>query len=108
MAKVKGLYRRGNIWWLRYAGPDGKVRYESSRTSSNRHIGTLKHMSTKAVEWEMVEEEVLKKVRRVKLPDIEKALSLTRARIGQLIRPLVDAGLVVREGQTRATTYRLP
>ncbi|MFQ5442244.1 MAG: tyrosine-type recombinase/integrase [Thermodesulfobacteriota bacterium] len=160
MAKTKGLYKRGNIWWLRYAGPDGRTRYESSRTSSyrdaqdilinrkkevqegkdptlvrkikhhlfdelaghyetwsgrqrsfkskqgfikqlkkafgglplrsfttrgleeyqtkalsedkahstiNRHIATLKHMFTKAVEWEMVEEEVLKKVRRVKL-----------------------------------------
>jgi len=30
-------------------------------------IKTLKHMFTKAVEWEMVEEEVLKKIRRVKL-----------------------------------------
>jgi len=160
MAKTKGLYKRGNVWWLRYAGPDGKILYESAKTSSrreaeallvrrkkevqegrdptvvrkikhhtfgelrdqyliwaerqrsfrskkgfikqlrktfgglplrnfntrlleeyqskalakgkshstiNRHIATLKHMFTKAVEWEMVEEEILKKVRRVKL-----------------------------------------
>lgn len=33
----------------------------------NRLLATLKHMFTKAVEWEMVEEEALKKVRRVKL-----------------------------------------
>jgi integrase len=33
----------------------------------NRHIATIKHMFTKAVEWDMVEEEVLKRVRRVKL-----------------------------------------
>ena len=45
---------------------------------------------------------------RVKSPDIEKAFSLTRARVGQIIKPLTDAGLVIREGQTRATTYRLP
>ena len=32
----------------------------------NRHTATLKHMFTKAVEWEMVEEEVLKRIRRVK------------------------------------------
>jgi len=157
---AKGIYKRGNVWWLRYAGPDGLTRYESAKTASfrdaqamlidrkkevqegrdptlvrkikhhtfdelqvhyevwaerqrsfrskkgfikqlkksfgglplrnfntmllekyqsmalakgkahstiNRHIGTLKHMFTKAVEWEMVEEEVLKKVRRVKL-----------------------------------------
>jgi integrase len=33
----------------------------------NRHIATLKHMFTKAVEWDMVEEETLKRIRRVKM-----------------------------------------
>jgi integrase len=33
----------------------------------NRILGTLKHMFAKAVDWEMAEEEVLKRVRRVKL-----------------------------------------
>jgi len=159
MARGKGVYKRGGVWWIRYAGPDGRIRYESSGSSSNkaaeakliqrrkdvqegkdpvavkkidnhlfkelaehyrtwaerqrcfrtkrgfikqlveafanyplrrfttrlleeyqsksstagkspatvnRHLTTLKHMFTKAVEWEMVEEEVLKKVRRVK------------------------------------------
>lgn len=33
----------------------------------NRLLATLKHMFTKAVDWEMVEEDVLKKIRRVKL-----------------------------------------
>lgn len=32
----------------------------------NRLTATLKHMMTKAVEWELVDEEILKKVRRVK------------------------------------------
>jgi len=32
----------------------------------NRHLATLKHMFTKAEEWEMVSEQVLKKVRKVK------------------------------------------
>jgi len=32
----------------------------------NRYLATLKHMFTKAIEWEMVREEVLKKVHRVK------------------------------------------
>lgn len=44
---------------------------------------------------------------RVKSPDLEKAFSLTRARVGQIMKPLIEAGLVLREGQTRATTYRL-
>lgn len=159
MAKAKGIYKRGNIWWIRYAGLDGKIRFESGGKSFknahdkliqrkkevmegkepltkkkianhsfnelsvhyevwaerqrsfrskkgfikqlqrcfgniplryfntriieeyqskalienkapatiNRHIGTLKHMIKKAVEWEMVEEDTLKKARRVKL-----------------------------------------
>jgi Fic family protein len=45
---------------------------------------------------------------RLKSPDMEKAFNLTRARVAQIIKPLTEAGLVVREGQTRATIYRLP
>jgi integrase len=33
----------------------------------NRHVATIKAMFTKAIEWELVEEELLKKVRKVKL-----------------------------------------
>ena len=33
----------------------------------NRHVAAIKHMFTKACEWEMVEEEALKRVRKVKL-----------------------------------------
>ncbi len=56
------------------------------------------------------QEDILRFLRdrgRVKAPDMEKAFSLTRARVSQIIKPLVNAGLVIREGQTRATTYRL-
>lgn len=44
---------------------------------------------------------------RVKSPEFERAFRLTRARVNQILRPLVEAGLVVCEGQTRATMYRL-
>lgn len=57
------------------------------------------------------QEDVLRFLRdrgRAKSPDLESAFGLTRARIAQVMKPLVDAGLVVREGRTRATTYRLP
>ena len=160
MPRGKGIYRRGAVWWLRYAGLDGRIRYESSKSTNcttaemiltqrrkdvdegrepipvekigahtfmqfaepylqwavrqrsyprkkvitkqlvrefgnlplrrftsrlieeyqskllsagkapataNRHLAGIKHMFTKAVEWEMVEEETLKRVRRVKL-----------------------------------------
>lgn len=155
----KGLYKRGNLWWIRYAGLDGKIirestgflkfkdaetklierkngikegkqpeikrienhtfnelkeeylkwaerqrsfeskerfvnqladaygslplrrfntmlveQYQTERlqkgnkpATANRLVATLKHMFTKAVEWEMVEEQTLKRIRKVKL-----------------------------------------
>jgi len=57
------------------------------------------------------QEDVLRLLRdhgRMKSPDIERALKLTRARINQIVRPLVESGLVAKDGRTRATTYRLP
>ncbi len=156
---AKGLYKRGNVYWVRYAGLDGRVIRESSGSSKfreaeallikrrqsikegkqpeikkianytfkelageylqwaerqrcfrtkkgyilqlveafghiplrrfttllieqyqtgrlnggnkpatvNRLLATLRHMFTKAVEWDMVEEETLKRIRKVKL-----------------------------------------
>jgi integrase len=29
MARGKGIYKRGNVWWIRYAGIDGKIRFVS-------------------------------------------------------------------------------
>jgi hypothetical protein len=34
MAKAKGLYKIGNVWWIKYADPYGKIRYESSKSTS--------------------------------------------------------------------------
>ena len=44
----------------------GKIIVGNKPATINRLTATLKHMMTKAVEWELVEEEALKKVRRVK------------------------------------------
>jgi integrase len=53
----------------------------------NRLIATLKHMFTKAVDWEMVEEEVLKRIRKVKLmPEDNRRLRfLSKEEIQRLI-----------------------
>jgi integrase len=163
--KQKGIYKRGKIWWIRYTGCDGRMCYESSKSSSvktaeklliqrkndvmegkapvksipnytfrelsshylswatrqksfkskegfirqldlafgncqlkkislmsieewqterltknkpatvNRLLATLKHMFTKAEEWDMTSEDVIKKVRKVKLlPENNKRL----------------------------------
>ena len=36
MAKAKGVYKRGNVWWVRYAGPDGKIRRETSQSTQHK------------------------------------------------------------------------
>ncbi len=41
MAKVKGLYKRGDIWWIRYTGFDGKKRFESSKPKTFKHAEKL-------------------------------------------------------------------
>lgn len=195
MAKTKGIYKRGNVFWIAYAGLDGKIIRESSKSTKfkdaedliiqrkqsiregkmpevkviknytfndlvkdylkwaerqrassqkelvinqlkerfgklplrrfdtklveayqserlhagkkvlkndeivankpatiNRHIATLKHMFTKAVEWDMVEEETLKRVRRVKMleENNRRLRYLTKEECQKLIESCVD------------------
>ena len=51
------------------ADKEGKIKEAGplKDTSTNRILSTLKHMFSKAVEWELVEEPILKKIRNVKL-----------------------------------------
>jgi len=168
VARGKGIYKRGTVWWIRYAAPDGTIRRESSKSKNftvaeakltarrkdvqegrdpapikqitnitfaelaeqylplmaeqkafgskkgfvkilvdefgnlplrrfgtrlieeyrtrrltegkkpatvNRHLATLKHMFAKAVEWELLDEDTLKRVRRAKqLPENNRRL----------------------------------
>jgi len=39
---------------------------EKKPATVNRHLATLKHMFAKAVEWELLDEDTLKRVRRAK------------------------------------------
>lgn len=193
---ARGIYKRGNIYWIRYAGLDGRIIFESSHStkfrdaetlliqrkqaikegkqpetikrignhsfkelaekyhawiegrqksakvkgyiigqlqaifgslplrrfnpfiieqlqsdlmskglrnsSCNKVLNVLKHMFTKAVEWDMVEEEVLKRIRKVKLLkddskrlrylSIEEIQSLLKA-CDDHLRPIVITAL---------------
>ena len=40
-------------------------------------------------------------------PEIGKTMKINRARVNQLISPLVRLGIVTREGAARAVRYRL-
>jgi integrase len=75
---------------------------EYAPASVNRHLACLKHMVRKGCEWEMLSEEILKRVRRVKLlPEnnrrlrylsIDECRKLTDS-CNPLIRPIVIAAL---------------
>jgi integrase len=60
----------------------------------NRFMATLSHMFTKAVEWEMVEEETLKRIRKVKfLPENNKRLRFLSKEECQALISVCDAHL---------------
>ena len=43
----------------------------------------------------------------VAVSELENAFGVTRSRVNQIVKPLVDQGIVHRIGQTRATRYFL-
>lgn len=94
-------------YWLEYVA-EGVV--ETLNTVKERILSLRIAVTAPRLLLTKRQEDILRFLRdrgRVKAPEIEKAFSLTRARVSQIIKPLVDAGLVIREGQTRAITYRL-
>jgi len=194
MAKLKGIYKQGKYYWLRYAGLDGKMKYESTKSTSqkeaeyllacrrkeiregtlpevkriapnytfrelageylewakrqksfiskrdrvrslvevfgnypfshfttqvieqyqtaklatckpstvNRLLATIKHMFTKAVDWELISEEIQKKVHKVKLlPENNKRLrflspaecQMLLEKCGHHLKPIVVTAL---------------
>ena len=38
---TKGLYKRGNIYWIRFKGPDEKIKFESSQSHKKRDAEAL-------------------------------------------------------------------
>lgn len=95
-------------YWLEYVA-EGLV--ETLNNVKERILGLRVTIKAPHIVLTKRQEDILRFLRdrgRVKSPDIEKAFSLTRARIGQIIKQLIESGIIIREGQTRATTYRLP
>ncbi len=204
---ARGVYKRGNVYWIRYAGLDGKITFESSgstrfrdaetlliqrkqsikegkqpeikkianhtfkelaeeylkwiagrqksaeikgyivkqlvetfgnlplrrfntaiveqfqsslinkglkNSTINKKLNVLKHMFTKAVEWEMVESEILKRIRKVKLlqDDSKRLRYLSKEECQSLVnicdshlRPIVVTAL--NTGMRRGEIFNL-
>jgi len=79
MAKTKGIYKRGNIYWIRYAGPDGRIIRESTGSSK------IKDAESKLIDRR-------KEVKEGELPEIHKIEN-------HIFRELADAYLVWAERQ---------
>lgn len=94
-------------YWLEYVA-DGVVE-TLSRTKERIISLQIKSIHPKIVLTKR-QEDVLRYLRnkgRARTAEIEQAFQLSRARLNQILKPLVEAGLVKREGYTRATSYRL-
>lgn len=94
-------------YWLEYAAQAVVETLQKTR----ERIASLKvSAAAPRLRLSKRQEDVLRLLRdrgRANAPELGAAFGLTRARIAQVMKPLVDAGLVVREGLSRATTYRL-
>ena len=94
-------------FWLEYSA-EGIV--ETLKKTRDRIVSLQVTAKAPRMRLTKRQEDVLRLLRdrgRAKALDMVAAFGLTRARVGQIVKPLVDAGLVIREGQTRATSYRL-
>ena len=94
--------------------PWSQSRAEGVVQTLNNTKGRILSLEVKSSKSRIVltkrQEDVLRFLRdkgRVRSPDIEKGFKISRARVGQILKPLVEAGLVKRKGLTRATTYEL-
>ncbi len=47
---MKGTYRRGSVWWIRYAGLDGRIIYESSKSKALKKAEELLHKRKAAIQ----------------------------------------------------------
>jgi integrase len=93
-----------------------EVREGNKPATINRLVATLKHMFTKAVEWDMVEEETLKRIRKVKLLEEnnrrlrfltrEEGQALLKA-CSEELRPIVAMALNtgMRKGEILSLTW---
>lgn len=94
-------------YWLEYVA----VGVVKTLSDTRERIECLKIASrTTPLTLTRRQEEVLRFLRgRGYIPahDIAIAFKVTRSRIQQIVKPLVEAGLVTRRGETRATLYGL-
>lgn len=77
--------------------------------SMEKLAGRLRAVKTDGGEWTPKQRELLELLNQhgvLGSGEIGRAMDINRARVNQLITPLINAGIVVKEGHTRSARYR--
>ncbi len=80
------------------------------QTSMEKLAERLRSIKTDGREWTPKQRELLALLTSrgvLGSGDICRAMSINRARVNQLITPLIEAGVVAKEGHTRSARYRI-
>ncbi|MBI2118765.1 MAG: Fic family protein [Elusimicrobia bacterium] len=94
--------------WLEYVaeGINETLRKAQSRIQSLRVKGGTEKITLIPKQERILQ--ILSQVPRIRGGELAKSLSVTRSHLSKMIRPMIQAGLVVKEGSTRSAAYRLP
>lgn len=92
--------------WIDYIG---EALVDTLRVTRNRIENMQVSYRTK-IKLSPRQEEILRLLRdnnHIRANELIKSLGVTRARINQILTPLIDNNLVIKEGESRATRYKL-
>jgi integrase len=87
---TRGIYKRGNMFWIRYAGLDGKIIYESS--------GSPKHKDAEAL---LIQRK--RAIQEGKQPEVKKIANYT---FGQLVEKYLQ-WIIGRHSSSDTKAYRI-
>jgi len=93
-------------YWIEYAA-EGIVK---TLRNVKKRIEDLQVIASYPIHLSPSQEEALRILRDnpfARVSDLTKQMKVTRARINQILTPLIENGLVTKEGQSRATIYKL-
>jgi DNA-binding MarR family transcriptional regulator len=88
--------------WIEYVAEGLLGSMERLRDQSRSAKGGLQEWTPKQKEFLAL----LKKGGILGSAELCRALNVTRARVNQLVTPLIASGAVIKEGRTRAARYR--
>lgn len=93
-------------YWLEYVAEGVlKTLKEVKKRIENLQVSSHFKATLSSRQEELVR--ILRDASPLGVAELQKKLKLTRARINQLISPLLKSGLVLKEGESRATRYSL-